>query len=167
MAVRRIAWACAVALFLSACGNVKPDWGFEEKVDWDIGEGLNADTDGDAGEAPTDPCADPDAGACDPLTNAGCDGDAGYACSFHDETEGSFACLSDSTEPEGSPCDAADGPWCGPALACAPGDGGSGVCVPFCCGADECGDGPCTPFDYPSVEGPFGFCSPESPDAGI
>jgi len=168
MAVRRLGLVCAVALVLSACGNVKPDWGFEEAVDWDIGEGIGADSDGDAGATPGDPCADPDSLACDPLTNAGCDGDAGYACSFSAEAEGAFACLSDSTEPEGAACDAADGPWCGPALACALVADRAGVCVPYCCEDDQCaGGGPCRPFDYPEVAPPFGYCAGELADAGI
>jgi len=155
--------ACAAALVPSACGDVKADWGFEESVDWNVGEGSNHDDT----DTIADPCADPDAGICNPLTSTACDADAGYACSYYAET-GAFACLSDSTEVLGAACDADDGPWCGPGLACAPPDGGAGACVPFCCGDEECaGDATCAPFDYPTVAGPFGFCAVESADAGI
>jgi hypothetical protein len=165
MAAIRLGLACVVALLWSACGHVKADWGFEETVDSDVGEGSSrADTDGDAGTVPLDPCSDPDAGACDPLTNAGCDGAAGYACSFYAGSGGPLACLADSTEPAGAPCDAEDGPWCGPTLTCAP---GAGVCTPFCCGDDGCtGAEPCTPLDLPSIEGALGYCAPPAPDAG-
>ena len=161
MESRRFCFACAIALLACACGDVKADWGFEEKVDWDIGLGSDlADTDADGGTIPTDPCADLDAGACDPLTNAGCDADAGFACSYYADAEGAFACLSDSTEPAGAACDDEDGPWCGPALACAPG-GGPGVCVPFCCSEEDCADGgACAPFDYPGLASAFGACDP-------
>jgi len=168
MTVRRLVLAWGAALLVSACGNVKPDWGFEEQVDWDIGQGSSrTDTDGDAGATSVDPCADADSGACDPFTNAGCDADAGYACSYYADS-GAFACLSDSTEPADAACDAAAGPWCGPGLACALAGDGASVCVPFCCADEECaGGGPCTPFDYPNVEGPFGYCAPLAADAGI
>jgi hypothetical protein len=159
MADRRLVSACAAALLFGACGNVEPDWGFEEKVDWDIGLGSDLEA-ADGGTAPIDPCADLDAGICDPLTNAGCDADAGYACSYYAEAEGGFACLSDSTEPAGAACDGEDGPWCGPALACVPGVG-AGTCVPFCCGDDDCADGgTCAAFDYPGLESAFGACDP-------
>jgi len=160
MTARRLGLACAAALLSGACGSVGPDWGFDEQVDWDVGEGSSHDV-------VYDPCAGPDAGLCDPLTNAGCDAEAGYACSYCTGAGGPFACLSDSTEPAGSACDADDGPWCGPALACTPADGGVGVCVPYCCGDEDCGPGaPCTPFGYADVADPFGFCAPDPPDAG-
>jgi hypothetical protein len=169
MRVRRLAAACATCLAIGACGSVGPDWGFEQGVDWDVGEGSeHGDTSADAGSPILDPCGAPDAGPCDPLTGAGCDGAAGYACSFYTAADGtgSFACLSDSTEVEGAACDAADGPWCGPGLACSPGDGSPGVCAPFCCGDAQCASGTCAPSGYPDVAAPFGVCADAAADAG-
>jgi hypothetical protein len=161
MTARWLGLACAAALFLSACGDVKADWGFEEAVDWDVGEGSNHDD-------TYDPCAGTDAGLCDPLTNAGCDADAGYACSYYQGALGPFACLSDSTEVMGAACDADDGPWCGPGLACDPPDGGPGLCVSYCCGDEDCAaDVACAPFDYPDIAVSFGFCAVDTADAGI
>jgi hypothetical protein len=153
MTGRWLGLACVAALALGGCGDVKADWGFEEVVDWDVGEGSNHDN-------TYDPCAGADAGLCDPLTNAGCDADAGYACSYTQGVLGPFACLSDSTEAMGAPCDADDGPWCGPGLACDPPDGGAGLCAPYCCGDDDCAaDATCAPFGFPHIAPSFGFCT--------
>jgi len=173
MTLRVLAAICAASLIAVGCGSVGPDWGFDDNGDWDIGNcSSHGDTDGDGGTPSFDPCADTSALACDPFTNAGCDADAGLACSFYAETEGgsgAFACLTDSTALEGEPCDADDGPWCGPALACQPGTGAPGLCAPFCCGDGDCAvaGGACVPFDYPNVEGPFGACEMAVPDGGV
>ena len=170
MTARGIAAMCAASFALWGCGSVGPDWGFDESVDWDIGAGsTHGDTD-DAGAQAVDPCADTSALACDPFTNAGCDAGAGYACAWYaDGAGGGFACLSDSTAAEGAPCDADDGPWCGPALACVPDDGTAGACAPLCCAAEDCAStgGACAPFGYAGLDGPLGACGMAFPDGGL
>jgi hypothetical protein len=172
MTAPKLAAICAASMALAACGSVGPDWGFDESVDWDVGAGSTYGDSDDAGAGAIDPCADPAALACDPLTNAECDADAGYACSYYADDpggSGAFACLSESTAAEGAACDADDGPWCGPALACVPGDGTPGLCAPLCCADDDCGapGAICDPLGYPEVEGALGACTAPSPDGGV
>lgn len=166
MDARGFAATCAAAVAFAACGSVGPDWGFEESVDWDVGLGSTHGAADDAGAPALDPCGDPDALACDPLTNGGCDADAGYACSFDPEGgggAGAFDCLSGSTGPEAGACDDEEGPWCGPGLGCS-----GGICAPLCCGAEDCAGGACEPAGYENVEGPFGVCGAAAPaDGGL
>jgi hypothetical protein len=173
MTARVLAAICAVSFVSVGCGSVGPDWGFDENVDWDVGNGSSHDdTEGDGGTQSFAPCEDTSALSCDPFTNAGCDADAGLACSFYAETEGgsgTFACLTDSTALEGEHCDADEGPWCGPALACFSGTGEPSLCTRLCCGDEDCATSgaACAPFDYPNVEGPFGACEAAAPDGGL
>jgi hypothetical protein len=96
--------------------------------------------------------------ACNPLTNAGCNGGAGEACD--DDEHGGFKCYAPpNVIKEGGDCNIVDGPSCAPGLGCS---GASerdpdGECARFCCSAADCRSGEkCAVID--SAFGSLGFC---------
>lgn len=70
--------------------------------------------------------------ACNPVTNEGCDTDAGEACEYG--LEDYFTCYPAPNDvEEGGACDWEQGPYCAPSLTC-----DSGVCRRHCCSDDDC-----------------------------
>lgn len=69
---------------------------------------------------------------CNPVTNEGCDTDAGEACEYG--LEDYFTCYPAPNDvEEGGACDWEQGPYCAPSLTC-----DSGVCRRHCCSDDDC-----------------------------
>ena len=77
------------------------------------------------------------ANACNPITNEGCDTDAGEAC---DHTATGFGCFpAPNDTPICEACDNQDGPFCEAGHTCLP----DGSCGAFCCDNADCGTGKC------------------------
>lgn len=74
---------------------------------------------------------------CNPITNEGCDGDAGEAC---DHTPTGFGCFPpDNDTPVCESCDNQKGPFCEAGHTCLP----DGTCGAYCCDDGDCGTGKC------------------------
>lgn len=93
-------------------------------------DALNACSDGKCAVECTPP-------PCNPITNEGCDGDAGEAC---DHNSTGFSCFPpDNDTPICEPCDNQAGPFCEAGHTCLP----DGTCGAFCCDDGDCGTGKC------------------------
>ena len=87
---------------------------------------------------------------CNPITNEGCDSDAGEAC---DHNETSFGCFDPPNDtPVCEACDNVDGPWCEAGKTCLP----DGSCGAYCCDDGDCGTGKCDTKLVPLAQG--GVC---------
>lgn len=88
---------------------------------------------------------------CNPVTNAGCDVDAGEACDF---TAIGFGCYGPTPPNTATACMDCDDKLtaCVPTETCAPTAGGL-KCARFCCVDGDCGSGHCdmTTFDAAAV----------------
>jgi len=159
--------ASAVLVALFGCGDVKGPGDFVPGVDDDVGEGSSGEVE-DAIEG--DPCGEQSPWECDPVTGEGCEGE-GIACGFWGGSEPGFYCLTQATEPEGSPCDVLAGPWCGSGTHCSAPEGESaGVCARLCCGDGDCeGEEECVQVDWSPLSATLGVCSvfEDVPDAGV
>ena len=167
----------ATLLATAACGgsNDKPDGSTEGGTD---GSKKDAAPTSDAGtdDAPAtiDPtCSVPgtspsggscvpidDAGVfCNPLTNGGCDSDAGEACDI--DPNGDLGCFPPPPPNTAALCAACDDNniACAPGSTCLPAtnapDGGS-ECAHFCCTDADCGSGHCDKTTF--LSDPLGFC---------
>ncbi len=79
---------------------------------------------------------------CNPITNAGCDGDAGESCDF---TLTGFRCYGPpppNTAGLCLTCDDSKGPACAPTTTCATTNNGP-ECARFCCTDNDCPSGSC------------------------
>lgn len=167
MDVSRTFAVAVIAALACACGDVKGPGDFVPSVDDKVGEGSTYDSTDEV--IPGDPCQEDNPWSCDPITNEGCDGEE-IACGFWSGEDPGFFCMTAATEPEGSPCDTAAGPWCAEGTHCmVSGDGTFGNCASFCCSSDDCVDGEdCVQLDWSPVEATLGVCSGplDPPDGG-
>lgn len=81
-------------------------------------------------------------GACNPVTQVGCNAAAGEACDFG---QNGFSCYASGNVKElCDSCGANDNDYCLPGNTCAPPGGAStNVCFRFCCDDSDCGSGTC------------------------
>jgi len=101
---------------------------------------------------------DADAGvACNPVTNAGCNADAGESCDIaNDGTIGCFPPPPPNTQPLCATCDS--NTQCMPTTSCWPGTTQpNGECMRFCCTDADCGSGHCDKTTFQTD--PLGLCS--------
>ncbi|HEY1957004.1 MAG TPA: hypothetical protein VGH28_15400 [Polyangiaceae bacterium] len=95
--------------------------------------------------------------ACNPVTNAGCDVDAGESCDIGDD--GTIACFPPpppNTQPLCATCDS--NTQCMPTTSCWPAASNSnGLCMRFCCTDADCGGGHCDKTTFQTD--PLGLCA--------
>lgn len=169
----------ATLLATAACGggsNDKPDGSTEGGTDGskkDAAPTSDAGTDGGASATIDPACTVPgtspsggscvpidDAGVfCNPITNGGCDSDAGEACDI--DPNGDLGCFPPPPPNTAALCAACDDNTiaCAPGSTCLPAtnapDAGS-ECAHFCCTDADCGNGHCDKTTFNSD--PLGFC---------
>lgn len=90
-----------------------------------------------------DPCLEPMAFACDPVTNLGCKED--QACTLATiGPENSFFCVTGVTQEDGEPCNLSTGLLCKGGLQCIGVSADESFCTPLCCqGTADCAHGSC------------------------
>jgi hypothetical protein len=98
--------------------------------------------------------------ACNPVTNAGCEG-AGQACDANNQ--GGFNCFDPPNDAAlCAACDASAGPFCVAGATCI-GEPPAATCAKYCCDDGDCGDGTCIKVDanndpaFPAAPD-LGFC---------
>ncbi len=80
--------------------------------------------------------------ACNPVTGAGCNADAGETCDYEGTGFHCYPPPPPATAAVCATCDLAIGPACAPTNTCVPIDGGF-ACARFCCVDGDCGQGHC------------------------
>lgn len=175
-----IASAYAGGAFLAACssGGGTKDGGADSSasdtgVKKDSGvkdTGGGTDAGGDAPGPTVDPqctvpagnpsggsCIPGDAGLpCNPITNAGCDGGAGEACDFNNQT--GVACYPPPPPNTTALCQLCDdqNTACLPGSSCQSATNGTMECMRFCCDDTDCTPGHCDKTTFQTD--PIGFC---------
>ena len=143
--------ACGACLELSCCQELV-DWNGADVITDELKEcaatACPDDCSGGGIDLPPPECdagaSSPSAGSCiaigggvecNPVTNAGCDTVAGYAC---DVAQGGFTCYRPVNDtPACVACDPANGPFCVAGYTCAV------TCYKYCCDDTDCGGGTC------------------------
>lgn len=103
-------------------------------------------------------CFDP---GCNPVTNDGCDTEAGEACDL--ASSGDFICFPAEAGPNDTPicetCSNESGPFCEPTHHCNEDTDGNGACARYCCDDGDCGaNGKC---DTSGLQDGVGLCVPK------
>lgn len=87
--------------------------------------------------------------SCNPLTNEGCDGAAGWACDL--STEGPQCFEPPNSQKLGESCNNSNGPFCEGGGHC-----DKSVCAAFCCSSEDCAEG--DECEAIGSEGSLGVC---------
>lgn len=101
---------------------------------------------------------DDDAGVgCNPVTNEGCNADAGESCDI--ASDGTIQCFAPPPPNTAALCATCDSNTeCLPGSSCWPGTANpSGECMRFCCTDADCGGGHCDKTTFQTD--PLGFCA--------
>ena len=171
--------ALLASLLVTACSSSSsspPDASSDAAKDGTVKDAGVKDTGTtDTGSADAGPAADPtctapttaasngscvtldDAGVlCNPVTNEGCNADAGEACDFAGAGFKCYAPPPSNTAALCASCDVTNGPACMPTATCVDQGNGTSQCFRYCCTDADCTPGHCDKQTFQTD--PLGVC---------